>query len=339
MKFLIVFLLTCFNAMAINAVAQQSSKPVAYYLGKLGEVVDVKDSAQNVLVMNGYDAVMREYSVSVYDAKSSQKVMDGTTSRIYPLVLEGICVRYHISGKRESVVKYHKGNPTDTALYYYPNGNPYKTVFYKNTEPLINTELFLATYKAPVSVPDFEKSSLVTAYDSTGHQTVSNGKGHFIGYDDDFKIVTEEGDIKDGQKNGDWKGTTSRYTYTEQYVDGKLQNGVSTDRSGKQHPYNQVLDKAGFTNGIDAFYQFLARTVRYPTVARERNIQGRVTAAFIIDESGTLNSIRCLAAPSEDLAAESMRVLLLSPKWKPGFDRGIAIKQLYTVPITFSLSK
>lgn len=94
-----------------------------------------------------------------------------------------------------------------------------------------------------------------------------------------------------------------------------------------------------FPGGNDGWITFLRRTVRYPVIARENNIQGQVAVQFIVEADGSLSSFNVLSTPSGDLSKESLRVLSLSPKWKPATKNGRPVRVLFVTPINYTLSQ
>lgn len=104
-------------------------------------------------------------------------------------------------------------------------------------------------------------------------------------------------------------------------------------------PANQVftaVEKAPQFPGD--FGAFLGRNIRYPAVDKDNNVQGKVFIQFIVETDGSLDDFKVMRAPSETLGDESVRVLSTSPKWIPGYQNGKAVRVMYTVPISFTLS-
>jgi TonB family protein len=89
--------------------------------------------------------------------------------------------------------------------------------------------------------------------------------------------------------------------------------------------------------GMQAFYQYLSRNVRYPIVSKINKIEGEVNLTFIIDTNGAVTDVKVTDAPAEDLAQEAVRVLTASPRWKPAMQNGVLIKRSFSVPINFKL--
>lgn len=100
-----------------------------------------------------------------------------------------------------------------------------------------------------------------------------------------------------------------------------------------------VVDKQpAFPGGLEAFGKYLGSSIIYPKEDRENGTSGRVICSFIVEEDGTLTNIKAVRSPSEAMGKEAVRVLMRSPKWKPGVIDGQAVRVAYTVPISFNLS-
>ncbi len=96
--------------------------------------------------------------------------------------------------------------------------------------------------------------------------------------------------------------------------------------------------EAEFPNGgMQAFYEYLNRNIRYPVVSKVNRIEGEVNLSFVINTDGAVTDVKILDSPAEDLGQEAVRVLLACPKWKPAMQNGVAIKRSFTVPINFKL--
>lgn len=103
--------------------------------------------------------------------------------------------------------------------------------------------------------------------------------------------------------------------------------------------YTAVETQASFPGGVSEFGSFLAKNIRYPADARQKGIQGKVFVMFVVERNGSLSNIKVIRGVSADIDAEAIRVLKISPKWMPGRQSGVAIRQQYTVPISFTLAK
>jgi protein TonB len=89
--------------------------------------------------------------------------------------------------------------------------------------------------------------------------------------------------------------------------------------------------------GMDKFYTFLGNKIKYPNGAKDAGAQGRVILTFVVEKDGSLTDIKAVKDPGYGLADEAIRVLKLSPKWKPGSQNGRNVRVQYTIPVNFSL--
>lgn len=92
-----------------------------------------------------------------------------------------------------------------------------------------------------------------------------------------------------------------------------------------------------FPGGKQALISYLANNVKYPLIAQENGIKGKVYVSFVIDELGNINDVDLLRGVDSALDKEALRVVRGMPKWKPGKQAGKAVKVRYTVPIYFEL--
>jgi periplasmic protein TonB len=83
--------------------------------------------------------------------------------------------------------------------------------------------------------------------------------------------------------------------------------------------------------------QFLSSNLRYPELAKENNIEGRVTVRFVVNEEGKISDAMVIKGIGGGCDEEALRVVRKMPPWKPGKQNGRAVKVYYTLPITFTL--
>jgi protein TonB len=92
-----------------------------------------------------------------------------------------------------------------------------------------------------------------------------------------------------------------------------------------------------FPGGHSAFIKFLSRNLKYPEMAVEKGIEGKVLISFIIEKNGRLSNIKILRGIGFGCDEEAIRVLEKSPEWKPGIQNKQKVRVAYTLPINFSL--
>lgn len=89
--------------------------------------------------------------------------------------------------------------------------------------------------------------------------------------------------------------------------------------------------------GDAGLMQYLSNTIKYPIVAEENGIQGRVICTFVVERDGTISDVKVTKSVDPSLDKEAVRVLKSMPKWKPGKQKGENVRVKYTVPVTFRL--
>ena len=92
-----------------------------------------------------------------------------------------------------------------------------------------------------------------------------------------------------------------------------------------------------FPGGQEALNRFLVRNIKYPLLAQENGIQGRVICQFVVNSDGSIVDIAVVRGVEESLDKEAMRVIKSMPKWTPGRQGGKNVRVKYTLPIRFKL--
>lgn len=86
---------------------------------------------------------------------------------------------------------------------------------------------------------------------------------------------------------------------------------------------------------LNTFRTWVQQNVKFPQIALENGIQGRVVLTFVIEKDGRLTNITVLQTPDRSLSEEAIRVLNKSPKWSPGKQRNQVVRVKYTLPVDF----
>lgn len=93
-----------------------------------------------------------------------------------------------------------------------------------------------------------------------------------------------------------------------------------------------------FPGGQQALFKYLSENVKYPAIAQENGIQGRVICQFVVNKDGAIVDVEVVRSGGDpSLDKEALRVIKSMPKWKPGKQRGKAVRVKYTVPVNFRL--
>lgn len=98
-----------------------------------------------------------------------------------------------------------------------------------------------------------------------------------------------------------------------------------------------VEDMPEFPGGMPALLNYIGTHIKYPVVAAENGIQGRVTVGFVVDTDGSVSNATVLRGVDDNLDKEALRVVNSLPKFKPGMQGGKAVRVSYSVPINFRL--
>ncbi|MBQ9646324.1 MAG: energy transducer TonB [Prevotella sp.] len=101
--------------------------------------------------------------------------------------------------------------------------------------------------------------------------------------------------------------------------------------------FEVVEQMPSFPGGDAALMGFLSKNIKYPVIAEENGIQGRVIATFVVERDGSISDVKVVKSVDPSLDKEAVRVLKSMPKWIPGKQNGSAVRVKYTVPVTFKL--
>jgi protein TonB len=102
--------------------------------------------------------------------------------------------------------------------------------------------------------------------------------------------------------------------------------------------FSIVEDQPTPQGGIEAFYKYVGKNINYPAQARRMGVEGKVYVQFVVDKDGSLNEVQAIKGIGAGCDEEAVRVVKAAPKWKPGKQRGRAVKVRMVIPITFKLS-
>ena len=113
---------------------------------------------------------------------------------------------------------------------------------------------------------------------------------------------------------------------------------VEEEEVEEQEIFEAVEQMPEFPNGgMAGLMQFLSKNIKYPTIAQENGTQGRVTVQFVVNADGSIVDAKVIRGVDPYLDKEALRVINSMPKWKPGMQRGKAVRVKYTVPVMFRL--
>ena len=101
--------------------------------------------------------------------------------------------------------------------------------------------------------------------------------------------------------------------------------------------FDVVEEMPHFPGGAAALQAFLKSNTKYPVVAQENGVQGRVIVSFVVERDGSITDVRVVRSVDPSLDREASRVVRSMPRWSPGKQNGSAVRVKYTVPVVFRL--
>ena len=120
----------------------------------------------------------------------------------------------------------------------------------------------------------------------------------------------------------------------------KLKEAVAQPEP-KPEVENKVFDVVeqmpSFPGGPSALMKYLSENVKYPVVAQENGVQGRVVVSFVVEKDGHITDVKVVRSVDPTLDKEAARVVKSMPSWIPGKQNGSAVRVKYNVPVSFKL--
>ena len=121
----------------------------------------------------------------------------------------------------------------------------------------------------------------------------------------------------------------------------KAKEALVTEPVKPKEEENKVFDVVeqmpSFPGGTAALMAYLQKAIKYPPVAEENGIQGRVICTFVVERDGSVTDVRIAKSVDPSLDKEAQRVVSAMPKWIPGKQNGQSVRVKYTLPVTFRL--
>lgn len=100
-----------------------------------------------------------------------------------------------------------------------------------------------------------------------------------------------------------------------------------------------VEEQAEFPGGLDSMYAYIHKNLKYPELAKEKGIEGRVFVSFIIEKDGSISNVKILRGIGGGCEEAAVEMIKNMPKWKPGKQGGKPVRFQFVLPIKFELPK
>ena len=159
------------------------------------------------------------------------------------------------------------------------------------------------------------------------------------------ELVKEENQIKQMDKLDDKVavGTENHEGTKDRNVEA-VRNDIAVNTpppAPKEEVTNKVFDVVevmpSFPGGQGALLSYLSSHVKYPVVAQENGVQGRVVVSFVVEKDGSISDVNVVRSVDPSLDKEAARVVRSMPRWNPGKQNGSSVRVKYNVPVSFRL--
>ncbi len=144
-----------------------------------------------------------------------------------------------------------------------------------------------------------------------------------------LEIVDDDVEVEDIEINAEM----DQNEVMEEYVAPEIEEEDVVE----QEVFTIVEEMPSYPGGEAKMYEYLGKNIKYPQIARESGIQGRVFVNYVVEPDGSVSNVKVLRGIGGGCDEEAMRVVKAMPKWKPGKQRGKAVRVSYTLPVVFKL--
>ena len=121
----------------------------------------------------------------------------------------------------------------------------------------------------------------------------------------------------------------------------QLREQIAAPEPPKPAEENKVHDfveqMPSFPGGMGALMSWLSQNIKYPVIAAENGVEGRVIVQFVVEKDGSVNGVKVVRGKDPSLDKEAVRVVSKMPKWNPGKQNGQHVRVWYTLPVKFQL--
>ena len=144
-----------------------------------------------------------------------------------------------------------------------------------------------------------------------------------------LEIVEDDVEVEDIEINAE----VDQQEVLEEYVPVE----VEEEEVQEQEIFQIVEEMPSYPGGEQKLMEYVAKNIKYPQIARETGIQGRVFVGFVVEPDGSVSNVKVLRGIGGGCDEEAVRVVKSMPKWKPGKQRGKAVRVSYMLPVNFKL--
>lgn len=254
-----------------------------------------------------------EYKFKVF-YQSGKIFMEGTTLSKTHMIPEGLINTYFENGNPKEEYIIAKGNNIGTKTTWHKNGTKKSIMeFSKEIKELLPS----------VRILQF--------WDTDKVQKVVDGNGFF---EDEENGCYEKGQLQNGVRVGQWTGIDKKFKvhFIEEYKEGNLIMGTSTDSTSSTYNYTKVKEGAKPRKGYEHFYNYIGKKFRFTKETEGKS--AKIHLSFVVEKDGSISDIKILKSGGDALDKECIRLITNYPDWEPGKYRGKKARLLFSIPIT-----
>ena len=144
-----------------------------------------------------------------------------------------------------------------------------------------------------------------------------------------LEIVEDDVEVEDIEINAEM----DQNEVVEEYIAPEIEE----EEVVEQEIFQIVEEMPSFPGGEQKLMEYVVKNVKYPQIAKETGIKGRVFVSFVVEPDGSVSNVKVLRGIGGGCDEEAMRVVKSMPKWKPGKQRGKAVRVSYMLPVNFQL--
>ncbi len=320
MKLILFYLLFLFiPKLCISQVITE--KDDAVYLDSLYNMGNEKNY-KYIRVIKDYKALNKK-SYEVKDFYKSGKIaMSGTTTTTIDITKTGQFIYFYENGNRKIIANYKQDKPFGVYYEFHENGNKKLEGEWVDNDKTVIPNLNIKNY-----------------WDSNTNQTIKDGNGYYEEiYNNNELKGFSKGKIKNNLKDSIWIGIykTPKFTFIENYENGKFVSGASIDSNKVEHKYNDIKIHSIPKKGMNDFYNHIARTFKTP---KEEGLKGKIYVTFIVETDGSINEVKVLRDLGYGTGKEAIKAILSYKDWLPGEQRGIKVRARFSLPINIETSR
>ncbi|MBR4803919.1 MAG: energy transducer TonB [Bacteroidales bacterium] len=147
----------------------------------------------------------------------------------------------------------------------------------------------------------------------------------------ELNVVADNVEVADVDINAEDDQNQAQQEYVAPVVEDKEEEKV------EEEIFTVVESAPEYPGGEGELYKYLAKSIKYPEMAKQQNLEGRVFVTFVVEKDGSIANPKVLRDIGGGCGEEAIRVVRSMPKWKPGKQRGKAVRVQFNLPVMFQL--